>query len=88
MFSLSDINETHSDPWALPALSLSTFQKFILDLLRDVTEPFNFLCPLGMGTDTKLKITLMLCLVTEARRRTELETKASRQNASKHNDKW
>lgn len=38
--------------------------RLTLELLRDVTEPFNFLSSLGMGTDTKLKITLMPWLVT------------------------
>lgn len=63
MFDPSDINEIHSHPWTMPTLSLSKFRKLILDLIRDITDPVNFLSSLGMGTDTKLKITLMLCLV-------------------------
>jgi len=64
MFAPSDINEIHSDPWIMPTLSLSKFQKLILDLIKDITEPLKFLSSQGMGTDTNFKITLMLCLVS------------------------
>lgn len=88
MLAPSDINEILSDPWTTPTLSLSKCQKLILDLIRDVTEPFDFLSSLGTGTDTELKITLMLCLVSQAQKGTEFETKASRQNTSECNEKW
>lgn len=61
MFAPSGINEIRSDPWTVPVLSLSKFQKLISDLIKDITEPLNFLSSLGMGTDTTLKITVMLC---------------------------
>jgi len=48
----------------MPTLSLSKFQKLILDLIKDITEPLKFLSSQGMGTDTNFKITLMLCLVS------------------------